>query len=193
MGQHSEHDGSESDDGRDRNEPLQHGPHRVEDRDLLDRERHRRQLGDSLVAHDVDHLRTGDLHRATSTDDASVDVGDDVGEELAGFWIADVRGQLEGQLVRGLADRFSGGVGDDSGQLATKRGVGEDLAGDGTAARRVERDALHPPAPGCQGEQDGGDKEQQPGESAAHRAKSGKDRPTHRIGDAAAGVRWGRE
>ena len=73
--------------------------------------------------------------------------------------------------------------GDDCRQLGADLGVLEDLAGDRPAARRVERDALQPPAAGGEGEQDGGDEEQQAGESAAHPAKSGKDRRRRRIGD----------
>ena len=56
-------------------------------------QRHRRQLGDGLVAHDVDHLRPGDLHGAAGTDDAGVGIGDDVGEELGGLRVGRRRGR----------------------------------------------------------------------------------------------------
>ena len=164
---------------------CEHRADRVEDRHLLDRQRHRRQFGDGLVAHDVDHLRSGDLHRPARTDDASVGIGDDVGEELGGLRVAGVAADAEHELV--LRDARASGPPPGRRLPPARRGARRSAKTSRATARllvRVEGDALHPPAAGGQGEQDGGDEEQQPGESAAHPAKSGKDRRRRRIGDA---------
>ena len=85
----AEHDRGETGEGGDRDDPLQRRADRVEDRHRLDRQRHGGQGGDVLIAHDVDHLLAGDLHRTAGADEPGVGVGDDVGEELGGLRVGE--------------------------------------------------------------------------------------------------------
>ena len=96
--------------------------------------------------------------------------------------LAELRSTSEHQLVLRNAERRRCRRGDGGRQLGADLGVLEDLSGDGTAALRLERHPLQPPSTGGEGEQDGGDEEQQPSQSAAHPSKSGKDRRGGRIG-----------
>ena len=182
MSEDAEHDCREAEHGGDRDEPAQDGPHRVEDPHLLHRQGHRWDRGDVLAAHDVDHLWARDLHRPAGADDPGVDVGDDVGEELGRLRVPGVGGDFEVQLVLRFANGRGGGGGDDGRHLGSQLRIGEDLTGHRSARRGVERNPLQPPTTGGEGEQDRRDKEQQTGESAAHLAKSGKDRRHGRIG-----------
>ena len=118
-------------------------------------------------------------------------VGDDVGEELGGLLacrrtLVDLERRTRSPgcpSVAAVASATTAAI-----WLRISASAKHDV-GDGPAARRVEGDALQPPAAGGEGEQDRGDEEEQPGQAATHRGESGKDRPTRRIGGAAAGVR----